>query len=86
MVKRDVLIKNPTGLHARPATQLVNLVQPFRSSIEIINGSISVDPKSIFSVLAGELRCGTRVDIVVTGDDEEKALEEICNFIELLEE
>lgn len=86
MKKRKILIKNPTGLHARPARRFVSLTQNFKSKLQIINGTIVVEPKSIFSVLSGELRCGVTVEVMAEGPDEEEAIESIYQFIDSLEE
>lgn len=86
MYSKTTLIKNPSGLHARPATKLVILTKKYKSTLEIINGSIVVDPKSILSLLAGELRPGTQVEVRAEGEDEELAVKEICEYIDALEE
>ena len=71
MYSKHVVIKNPTGLHARPATQLVLLAERFQSKLEILKGDNIADIKSIFSLLSVGLaegsrrksRCGKRVQI-----------------------
>ena len=51
MVESSTVVKNKTGLHARPASQLVKLCKTFESDIILKNGDISCNGKSMFSVL-----------------------------------
>lgn len=86
MYSQTILIKNPSGLHARPATRLVILTKKYKSTIEIVHDNVVVDPKSILSLLSGELRPGTQVEVRAEGEDEELAVKEICEYIDALEE
>lgn len=81
MYSKDLIIDTTNGLHARPATKLVNLAKNYKSDIEIIRGEVVIDPKSILSILAGELRPGTRITLRATGEDEKSAVEDIYQFI-----
>ena len=51
MVQNTTLVKNKTGLHARPAAQLVALCKKFKSKITISTDGVDCDGKSIFSIL-----------------------------------
>ncbi|WP_455087418.1 HPr family phosphocarrier protein [Parvimonas micra] len=87
MVEKNVIIKNETGLHARPAASLVQFVKKFDESIEIIMDNKVADAKSIFNVMSLGISKGTEVTLRVDGENEEneeKTLEEVVNFIENL--
>lgn len=86
MYAKNVMISNPTGLHARPATQLVKLSESFQCDLQIIHDDNVADPKSIFSLLAAGLSPGLTVTVKGVGVDEQEAVEKICSFIEALEE
>lgn len=86
MVQSTVLVKNPTGLHARPAGQLVELCKKFESQITLQNGEIKCDGKRIFSVLHGCIVQGSEILVTAEGADEAEALEKIVAFIGSLEE
>ena len=86
MVTKQVVIKNPTGLHARPAAQLVDLCKEFKSAISIQAGDRKCDAKSIFSVLRSCIKLGETVDVSADGPDEEEAIEKIVDFIDSLVE
>ncbi|MDR1177756.1 MAG: HPr family phosphocarrier protein [Spirochaetaceae bacterium] len=86
MEKRNLLIINPTGLHARPATQLVALSRKYQADITIECEGITVNPKNIFSVLKGKMKQGKTISIDADGTDSEEAVNAICSFIQALEE
>ena len=77
MKQMEITINNETGLHARPAKTLVNLVKQFKSSITIYHGEKKANAKSLISVLTLGASKGSQLRIEVSGDDEEHALAEI---------
>jgi len=83
---KDVVIKNPTGLHARPAAQLVELSKKFQSTISLQAGDRKCDAKSIFNVLRCCIKIGETITITADGADEEEAMEQLVCFIGNLEE
>ena len=82
IVKREISIVNEYGLHARPAMQLVELSNGFQSSIEVSNGDLSVDAKSIMSVMRLAATKGTTLTVVCDGDDAEAAAAAVAALIE----
>ncbi|MBN1921982.1 MAG: HPr family phosphocarrier protein [Anaerolineae bacterium] len=47
----EIIIQNRTGLHARPAKELVNLAKTFKSNIRIAHGAKQVNAKSLISLV-----------------------------------
>lgn len=86
MYIREVVIKNPTGLHARPATGLVNLVKKLDARIELVKGEEHIDPRSIINLLTSDLKQGTSVRVCAESDDDSCAVDTVCNYIESLKE
>lgn len=87
MFQKETTIKNPTGLHARPASQLTQLCKGFKDEdIKLVCGTNEVDPKSIISILAAGMKSGTPITVRVTGGDEENVCNQIVDFIENLSE
>ena len=84
MLEKNVIIKNKTGLHARPAASLVQFVKKYDESIEIILDNKVADAKSIFNVMSLGISKGTEITLRVDGENEEKTLGEVVNFIENL--
>lgn len=86
MYSRTVTVNNPTGLHARPASELVTTAKKFESSI-ILKKLNSDDPreynaKSIVRVLSAGLSKGTEIEIQAQGPDEIQAVETLAALID----
>jgi phosphocarrier protein FPr len=77
MKELEIVIHNPTGLHARPAKVLVNLAKRFKSDISIQCGQKRANAKSMVSVLTLGAVSGSGIKVQVNGVDEEKAIAEI---------
>jgi len=81
-VEREVTIKKKTGLHARPATEFVQLAQKFTSSIYITVNDKKADAKSIIKVLSLGATEGSKLRIAAEGPDAEEAVRELAVFLE----
>jgi phosphocarrier protein HPr len=82
MLEQEVVIKNKTGLHARPAKLLVEIANKFESDILIIKGEREVNAKSILGVLTLGAGLGSSLVIRTNGSDEEEALSSINELIQ----
>ena len=80
-VKREVKIVNKYGLHARPAMQFVELANRYGSKIEVSNGALVVDAKSIMSVMRLAATQGTVLKIVADGADAAEAVEALSKLV-----
>ncbi len=65
----DVQIKNTMGLHTRPATTIVKLLQGCKSDVTFTYKKETINAKSILSILMLAARKNTKISIVVDGDD-----------------
>jgi len=77
MKQLEITINNETGLHARPAKTLVNLVKQFKSNVVIWHGEKKANAKSLISVLTLGAAKGSQLKIEVDGEDEKTAIEQI---------
>lgn len=79
MEKRDFHIIAETGIHARPATLLVQAASKFGSDINLEYNGKSVNLKSIMGVMS--LGVGQNADVTITaeGDDEKDTLDAIAD-------
>ena len=82
MFSATVTVNNKTGLHARPASELVQLSQKYQSQLCIINDNDEIDPKSIISVLSGGISQGTTIEVRAEGPDEQDAVRDVVALIE----
>ncbi len=79
MEKREFHIIAETGIHARPATLLVQAASKFNSDINLEYNGKSVNLKSIMGVMS--LGVGQGADVIITadGDDAKEAIEAIAD-------
>jgi phosphocarrier protein len=85
MVSSQVTIINPTGLHARPASEFVAKAKQFQSRIMIQNvadaSAAPVNAKSIVLLLTLGLTQGSVAQITAEGADEKEALEALTQLV-----
>lgn len=79
-MEREFIISNEQGIHARPATALVQKANEFKSHCTITFEGNTVDLKSIMGVLSLGVTRGSMVLIRVEGIDEIEALNAISHF------
>lgn len=78
MEKRDFHVIAETGIHARPATLLVQSASKFNSDIQLTYKDKSVNLKSIMGVMSLGVGQNADVKISAEGDDEAEALAAIA--------
>ncbi|MBP2628082.1 MAG: putative phosphocarrier protein [Firmicutes bacterium] len=81
MYEKEVLVNNPTGLHARPASNLVGLVSKYKSKISILHNGKKINPRSILNVMGAGISKGSTIVISAEGEDEQEAVDALCKFI-----
>ncbi|KRM45826.1 phosphocarrier protein HPr [Lentilactobacillus parafarraginis DSM 18390 = JCM 14109] len=77
MEKRQYNITAETGIHARPATLLVQTASKFNSDITLEYQEKSVNLKSIMGVMSLGVGQSASVTITADGEDEKEALDAI---------
>ena len=82
MLSQKVTIKNPTGLHLRPAGILCKEAMKFKSLITFSFRNSTANAKSVLSVLGACVKCGDEIELVCEGEDEEEALKTLVDAIE----
>jgi phosphotransferase system HPr (HPr) family protein len=78
-------VRNPSGLHARPAATFVRAACTFQSDIRVANlttGSDAVTAKSIIGVLGLGIERGHRIRLLLDGEDEGAATEALRTLVE----
>ena len=74
MKELTVEITNESGLHARPATVLVNTASKFNAEISLTYRDKKVNLKSIMGVMSLGIQQGAEITISAEGDDAEAAI------------
>jgi phosphocarrier protein len=82
MVSQKVVIKNPTGLHLRPAGILCKEAMGFSSLITFNFRGNTANAKSVLSVLGACVKSGDEIEICCDGTDEKEALATLVKLIE----
>lgn len=75
-------IKDPLGIHARPAGLLVKKASSFKSDITITKNDKTADLKKIFGIMSLGAKQGDKVVIRISGEDEEEAYNAIKDFLD----
>jgi phosphotransferase system HPr (HPr) family protein len=81
----ELHVRNPSGLHARPAATFVRAACSFRSDIQVANlttSSAPVTAKSIIGVLGLGVQRGHTIRLDLEGDDELLASAALRGLIE----
>lgn len=81
MITQNVTITNSIGLHARPATYLVQKAISFRCKIKIAKDQQEVNAKSLLGVLSLGIAQGMTVVLTTDGEDEAEAMDQIIMLI-----
>lgn len=82
MVSQKITIKNPTGLHLRPAGLFCKTAMQFRSRVIFRFKDTTANAKSVLSVLGACIKKGDEIELICEGEDEESALAEMIRIIE----
>ena len=79
-VTRVLKVTNPSGLHARPSSEIVRCAMRFRSEIVIEANGRRCSAVSIMDIMTADIRAGTEIVVTASGPDAERAVQalEIC--------
>ena len=73
-------IKDPTGIHARPAGLLVKTVKALSSNVRIEKDGKAVSADRLLAIMGLGIRCGDTVTVTITGGNETASFEAIFAF------
>ena len=78
----DLTIRNPTGLHARPATTFAAVAKAYTSEVRVRYGDKVSNGKSLASLLKLGAEGGSMIRIMAQGSDESAALQALKEAVE----
>jgi phosphocarrier protein HPr len=81
-IKKEVLIQNKLGLHARPAAMFVRIANKHKADIWVEKEGEQVNGKSIMGLMMLAAGQGTRLLISAEGADAEVAIQELEQLID----
>ena len=82
MISGKVMIRNPIGLHLRPAALLSQNALMFQAHITFHVRNVTANAKSVLSILGACVRHGEEIELVCEGEDEQVAYDTIMALIE----
>ena len=81
LIKKEIIVKNKQGLHARPAALFVQIANKFDSRITVRRDTEEVNGKSIMGILMLGAEQGSLIVIEAEGVDAQAALVELEKII-----
>ena len=85
MIRDSFRVSNPSGLHARTARELVELLNEFDVSVSFTNPKKKVEASgdSILELMMLAAHAGTKLDVEIKGTDDNKAHRALQNFFKM---
>lgn len=81
MIQEKVIIKNPLGLHIRPAGVLAKIATDCNSKITMIFKDKTINCKSILNIMSANIKNNDEVTVVCEGETEKEDLQLIIEAI-----
>jgi phosphocarrier protein HPr len=74
---RKVRVKNALGLHTRPATCIVKLLQNCKSDVNFLHKKESINAKSILSILMLAAKKNSQITVTIEGEDAQDVMDRL---------
>jgi phosphocarrier protein len=81
VAEQSIAVKNPTGLHARPAALFIQTASKFKSDITITKGNREVDARSMLGILTLTARQGDIITLKAKGEDAQEAVAALTHLL-----
>ena len=81
MYEETITVTNTEGLHARPASKLVEIAGKYKSNIENVHKGKAVNAKSILSIMGAGVYTGAEIVLRVEGEDEAEAAPVLSEYL-----
>jgi len=82
MIEREVVIRNRSGLHTRPAATLVKTAARFKADFYIYKDGMEINGKSIIGVMTLAAEQGAKLTLRFDGADEADAAAAVVALFE----
>ena len=77
----EVVIRNPQGLHARPAAMFVQIASKYNANVALQKGEERVNGKSIMGILTLGIEQNSKVVLEADGDDADEVVTELTQLL-----
>lgn len=81
VLRRTIVIRNPDGLHIRPAAALAAAARRFQAQVALLLGERRVDGRRVLDVITLGAEPGAEIVLEVNGPDAEEALEALAEIL-----
>lgn len=81
MIEKQIKVKIPKGLEARPAALFVQVASKFSCSVYVHMQDKKVNAKSIMGMMSLGVIEGENILVATEGEDEEQAMQELIKFL-----
>ncbi len=81
MVVKEITITNRSGLQSKSAAVFIQKASNYKSSIWIEKDERKANAKSLLGLLSLGIGSGARVSVIVSGEDEDRAAEELAEYL-----
>ncbi len=82
MVSKQLVLTNAQGFHMRPASVFAAAMGKFACDVTIRFNGNDYNAKSLLNIIAACIKCGSEIEIICNGADENEALAEAVNLVE----
>ncbi|MBR3674495.1 MAG: HPr family phosphocarrier protein [Clostridia bacterium] len=82
MYSEKVLVKNNSGLNARPATIFVETASKFKSCIHVKHNGVLANGKSYLGLLSLAIYADNEIEVIAQGSDEIEAVKKLVSLVE----
>lgn len=82
MVHKTLVVKGARCLHAKKGVKFVTIAEKYPCSVTIIGNGRTCDGKSLISLMNAILSFGEEMEIICDGEQEQEALDKLCEFVE----
>ena len=81
MIKKEVVVRNKLGMHARAASKFVTMATRFSSHIELQKDEQKANGKSIMGIMMLAAAQGSQLQLSADGEDETDAIRQLEDLI-----
>ena len=85
MVSKNIILALKDGLHARPASEIIQHLKNYKSNVKMQYGERTANCKSIISLLALGAKANSEIEVIVEGENENEELASFVAFLKNLE-
>ena len=81
----ETTVRNPSGIHARPAAMFVRTAAGFKSAItleNLANPGVAANAKSMIDLMKAKATRDSRIRITAEGPDEDAAIDALVAFVD----